>query len=84
MKKALFTFAAVLALGGSLAVADIMLPSQVAIGGDDAKAVNAKIAEITGETAKEFMGRKILSANAQVSCSEFGSGQISCKINILK
>ena len=84
MKKVILTLTAALALGGSFALADILLPSQVVISGDQAKAVNAKIAEVTGQEPKEFMGKKVLISKAQISCSEFSDGQVNCKINILK
>jgi hypothetical protein len=84
MKKAILALVAVAAVGGSIALADILLPSQAVISGDDAKAVNAKIAEVTGSKGSIFHGSKVLSANASVSCTEFSNGQVSCKINIQK
>ena len=84
MKKIILSALAILAIGGSLAIADLILPSQVYFSGDAAKNVNAKIAEVTGQKPSNFMGKKVLSANAQVFCSEYSDGQVGCTIDIQK
>ena len=84
MKKVLFTLSTLLAIGGSIALADAIAPNAVIISGDQAKVLNAKIAQITGKVPSEFRGKKYLSANAEVSCSEFSDGTVSCAVAIQK
>jgi hypothetical protein len=84
MNKVILTLATLLAVGGSIAIADIMAPNESVVSGVEARHLNAKIAEITRQKPTEFGGRKVLTAKADVTCFEFSNGQVSCKVGILK
>lgn len=68
----------------SIALGDILMPNQAVISGEDARAVFAKIVEVTGKQPQDFRGKKVIAAKADVVCHKFDNGQTSCKLAIEK
>lgn len=73
------------ALVGTIAVADLLMPNEAVINDPtSARALLAKMIEVTGRKPQDFMGRKIISAPAQVRCSEFSNGNVTCVVAVEK
>jgi hypothetical protein len=81
MKK--IFFATIVALAGSAAVADILMPNAVVIQGEAAQAVFEKIVKVTGQTPTSFRGREAVGANATLSCSRVGDNY-ACTVAVQK
>jgi hypothetical protein len=79
MKKIII--ATIVALAGSAAVADILMPNAVVIQGEAAQAVFQKIMTVTGATPTQFRGREVVGANATLSCSRVGE-QYACTVAV--
>jgi hypothetical protein len=83
MKKVIMTLAVLSTLVGSLAFADVILPNQMRLDNADSVILNEKIVKILGVKAEEFRGANVVNADAKITCSDYGNGQVSCKIGLV-